>query len=180
MPCSAEVALFCAHSGACCADVSLCSPWHLVCTAARLSPGLRPPPLCRCAVHTKRQGCVLEWFVAIRWIANRFARAACWFGCGTSVDRQPLRRSWSAVYSAQRHEGGVAGHRPARGTAAELSTPSACSRTRLSQSLLRATNATEVAPPACYRTRLSVLWLQPERHSPKPSVFHNRSGNHIR
>jgi hypothetical protein len=39
--------------------------------------------------------------------------------------------SWSMVYSAQRHQGGVAGHRPARGTAAELSTPSASSRTRL-------------------------------------------------
>jgi hypothetical protein len=41
------------------------------CSAAVLRCGLGPlpPPLCRCAVHTKRQGCVLEWFGAISWIA---------------------------------------------------------------------------------------------------------------
>ena len=37
----------------------LCSPWHLACTTPRLSSALRAPPLCRCVVHTKRQGCVL-------------------------------------------------------------------------------------------------------------------------
>jgi hypothetical protein len=47
--------------------MGLCTLWcfsfavlalDLACTALRLSPALRAPPLCRCAVHTKRQGCV--------------------------------------------------------------------------------------------------------------------------
>jgi hypothetical protein len=50
-----------------------------------------------------------------------------WFGWSKSVDHPLLRESWSAVYSAQRHQGGGSGARPQRGTAAELSTPSACS-----------------------------------------------------
>jgi hypothetical protein len=58
------------------------------------------------------------------------ARAAYWDGWGTAVARPPLRKSRSMVYSAQRHKGGAGGPRPQRGTAAELSTPSACSRTR--------------------------------------------------
>jgi hypothetical protein len=77
------------------------------------------------------------------------ARAANRFGCGTtldrpllresrfgwgkSVDRPPLRKSWSMVYSAQRHKGGVVCPRQTRGTAAELSTPSACSGTKIGQ-----------------------------------------------
>ncbi len=40
------------------------------------------------------------------------------------------RKSWSMVCSAQRHQGGAGGPRPPRGTAAELSTPSASSRTK--------------------------------------------------
>jgi hypothetical protein len=42
-----------------------------------------------------------------------------------AVEYQPPRKIMSAVRSAQRHQGGVAGPRPARGTAAELSAPSA-------------------------------------------------------
>jgi hypothetical protein len=44
-----------------------------------------------------------------------------------TVDRLPLRKSWSAVYSAQRHQGGVGCPRQPWRTAAELSTPSASS-----------------------------------------------------
>jgi hypothetical protein len=46
------------------------------------------------------------------------------------VDHPPLRESRSAVYSAQRHQGGVGGPKPPRRTAAELSTPPTCSRTK--------------------------------------------------
>jgi hypothetical protein len=94
----------------------LCSPWHLVWTAPRLSPGLRPPPLCRCAVHTKRQGC--------EWVPLGATR---WRTCHVT-------KGWSMVHLAQRHKGGGSGPRPPRGTAAELSAPSASSRTRLTQS----------------------------------------------
>jgi hypothetical protein len=53
-----------------------------------------------------------------------------------TVDRQPLHKSRPMVYSAQRHKGGVGGHKQPRRTAAELSTPSTCSpvqRLRLSR-----------------------------------------------
>jgi hypothetical protein len=107
----------------------LCSPWHLVCTAPRLSPGLRPPPLCRCAVHTKRQGC--EQGLETTAAQGRDA---------TVEQSRPRRRhagqggkSWSMVHSAQRHKGGVVGPRPTRRTAAKLSEPSAGSRARQRQ-----------------------------------------------
>jgi hypothetical protein len=45
------------------------------------------------------------------------------------LNTRHVSKSRSAVYSAQRHQGG-SGPRPQRGTAAELSTPPTCSRTR--------------------------------------------------
>jgi hypothetical protein len=87
----------------------------------------------------------------------------------------PLRESRSAVYSAQRHQGGVGGPRPPRRTAAELSTPPTCSRTRLAQYLSEDSRGAEytadlltyktypvpsgntrtakVAPPTCFSTK---------------------------
>jgi hypothetical protein len=64
-------------------------------------------------------------------------------GWCTTVDRPLLRESWSAVYSAQRHQGGGGGHKPPRGTAAELSTPSACSCTRQSKAYSASTRDCE-------------------------------------
>jgi ribosomal protein L32 len=42
-------------------------------------------------------------------------------------------KSWQAVYSAQRHKGGVGGPRPPRRTAAQLSTPPTRSCTKLQE-----------------------------------------------
>jgi hypothetical protein len=117
----------------------LCSPRHLAWAAPRLSPALRAPPLCRCAAHTKRQGCeqggeaveeqglyatekqVLQW----RW------------------NTRQAGKSGSMVHSAQRHKGGAVGPRPTRRTAAELSAPSARSRTKTGQDKLRANTISE-------------------------------------
>jgi hypothetical protein len=60
----------------------------------------------------KRQGCVVGWFGV------------------AAVDRQPLHKIRSVVHLALRHKGGIAGPRPAWGTAAELSAPLAWYRTK--------------------------------------------------
>ncbi len=87
----------------------------MVYSAPRLSPvaalGPLPPPLCRCAVHTKRQSCVLGRFGTTRWIAHYFARAGRW--C--------TQRS------------GIKEEAAGRGTAAELCTPSARASAALSK-----------------------------------------------
>jgi hypothetical protein len=81
----------------------------------------------------------------LRWIAHCVARAILIAaqrrianhvtGSGYESRRMQwntrhTRESWSAVYSAQRHKGGVGCPRQPRRTAAELSTPSASSCTR--------------------------------------------------
>jgi hypothetical protein len=100
-----------------------------------------------------------------------------------------IHESRSAVYSAQRHKGGGSGPRPQRGTAAELSTPSASSRTRASHGAPPArsrTRASHGAPPARSRARARQATLRanktPIGHreaSVKPQQAASMSGAHL-
>ena len=109
-------------------------------SAAVLRGGLWPPtpPLCRCAKHPKRLG-------GSEVVTGLGTSLVTGLVIGLAASRLIANRTYrtlSAVHSAQRHKGGAAGPRPARGTAAELSAPSAVSSTKQAK---RTTNGLRLA-----------------------------------